>query len=264
MPTAARTSDVIDLALAEDVGTGDVTTEATVPAGARRFADVVVREPGVVCGLDAAIVVFRRLDPDAEMDVRLPTAPPSPMRRPPSPRCAAATAPCSPASAPRSTCCSGCRGSPPPPASTWTQSPAPAPTILDTRKTAPGPARARQARRACGGGRNHRAGPGRRDADQGQPRRRRRRGRRRRCGRCARAGPDLPVEVEVDTLEQLDEALAARRRDDPARQHDAARPARGGAPHRRPSPARGLGRHHPGHRRARSPRPASTRSPSAR
>ena len=52
-------------ALAEDIGTGDVTTEAAVPAGARARALIVQKEPGAVFGLDAAEQTFRALDPDA-------------------------------------------------------------------------------------------------------------------------------------------------------------------------------------------------------
>ena len=54
---------VVDAALAEDVGEGDVTTEATVDAGSRARATVTQKAPGVVSGLDAAEAVFRRLDP---------------------------------------------------------------------------------------------------------------------------------------------------------------------------------------------------------
>ena len=37
-------------ALAEDIGTGDVTTEATVPAGARARATITQKAPGVIFG----------------------------------------------------------------------------------------------------------------------------------------------------------------------------------------------------------------------
>lgn len=48
--------------LAEDVGTGDVTTALTVPAGARAAARLVARAACVVAGLDVAREVFRQLD----------------------------------------------------------------------------------------------------------------------------------------------------------------------------------------------------------
>jgi nicotinate-nucleotide pyrophosphorylase (carboxylating) len=55
---------VVHAALAEDVGAGDVTTEATVPEDAFGSAGLLVKEPGVVCGLVPAETVFRALDPD--------------------------------------------------------------------------------------------------------------------------------------------------------------------------------------------------------
>lgn len=47
-------------ALAEDLGRGDLTTTAVVPEGARVRARVEQREPGVIFGLDAAAEVFRQ------------------------------------------------------------------------------------------------------------------------------------------------------------------------------------------------------------
>jgi len=54
--------------LAEDLGSGDVTTEAVVPLGARCVARVLLKEPGVVCGLAAVEAVFRTLDPELEWE----------------------------------------------------------------------------------------------------------------------------------------------------------------------------------------------------
>jgi nicotinate-nucleotide pyrophosphorylase (carboxylating) len=58
---------IVDRALAEDVGAGDVTTSATVPAAARARARITQKQPGVLFGLDAAEATFRRLDPDARI-----------------------------------------------------------------------------------------------------------------------------------------------------------------------------------------------------
>jgi nicotinate-nucleotide pyrophosphorylase (carboxylating) len=58
---------IVDRALAEDVGSGDVTTRATVPEGARARARITQKQPGVVFGLDVAETVFRRLDPAARV-----------------------------------------------------------------------------------------------------------------------------------------------------------------------------------------------------
>jgi nicotinate-nucleotide pyrophosphorylase (carboxylating) len=54
---------LIDRALAEDVGDGDATAEATVDPGARARATITQKAPGVLSGLDVAGAVFRRLDP---------------------------------------------------------------------------------------------------------------------------------------------------------------------------------------------------------
>ncbi len=54
------TPELIDNALAEDLGTGDVTAEATVPEDLQAQAHIVQKEPGVICGLDIVEEVFRR------------------------------------------------------------------------------------------------------------------------------------------------------------------------------------------------------------
>src|SRR3954464_122090 len=58
-------TDLIDRALAEDVGEGDATTEATVDADARGVATITQKAPGVISGLEVAEAVFLRLDADA-------------------------------------------------------------------------------------------------------------------------------------------------------------------------------------------------------
>ena len=50
-------------ALAEDVGTGDITTEVTVPAGLKATGRFVSRAPGIVAGLPLVAEVYRTLDP---------------------------------------------------------------------------------------------------------------------------------------------------------------------------------------------------------
>src|SRR3954467_8275962 len=59
--------ELIDRALAEDVGDGDATTLATVGADVRGRATITQKAPGVISGLDVAEAVFRRLDPDVEL-----------------------------------------------------------------------------------------------------------------------------------------------------------------------------------------------------
>ncbi len=60
--------DLVDRALAEDVGPGDVTTSATVPLQARARARIIQKAPGVIFGLEAAERVFARLDPLVELE----------------------------------------------------------------------------------------------------------------------------------------------------------------------------------------------------
>jgi nicotinate-nucleotide pyrophosphorylase (carboxylating) len=61
-------ADVVARALAEDTGSGDVTTQATVPPGARATATITQKAPGVVFGLEAAQEAFRQTDPDAAIE----------------------------------------------------------------------------------------------------------------------------------------------------------------------------------------------------
>lgn len=61
-------SELVARALAEDVGSGDVTTEATVPADARGRATITQKAPGVVFGLDVAAEAFRQTDPEVEIE----------------------------------------------------------------------------------------------------------------------------------------------------------------------------------------------------
>lgn len=63
----AAFADTVDRALAEDVGDGDATTLATVPADARARAVITQKAPGVIFGLEGAELAFRRLDPDVEL-----------------------------------------------------------------------------------------------------------------------------------------------------------------------------------------------------
>ena len=62
---------VVSAALAEDVGSGDATTLALVPEDARCRAELLLEEPGVVCGVPVAAAVFRALDPAVQVEARL-------------------------------------------------------------------------------------------------------------------------------------------------------------------------------------------------
>ncbi|HTU14801.1 MAG TPA: carboxylating nicotinate-nucleotide diphosphorylase [Solirubrobacterales bacterium] len=58
------TIELIERALDEDLGSGDVTAEATVPADTRAQAHLIQKQPGVIFGLDIAEEVFRRVGAD--------------------------------------------------------------------------------------------------------------------------------------------------------------------------------------------------------
>lgn len=58
------TDALIDLALQEDIGTGDITTEHLIPPGLCGKATIIAKEPLIICGYDIARRVFQRLDPD--------------------------------------------------------------------------------------------------------------------------------------------------------------------------------------------------------
>ena len=67
----AWVDDVVRRALAEDLGDrGDVTSQATIPAGQTGTADVIARAPGVVAGLPVAVAVFDTVVDDAQVDQR--------------------------------------------------------------------------------------------------------------------------------------------------------------------------------------------------
>src|SRR3979490_72769 len=66
-PSSADVDAIIRLALAEDVGRGDITTEATASAGATPSAEVLQKSPGGVCGLPLLARVFATLDPRVQV-----------------------------------------------------------------------------------------------------------------------------------------------------------------------------------------------------
>jgi nicotinate-nucleotide pyrophosphorylase (carboxylating) len=60
--TLSPVDDLVKRALAEDIGSGDVTSELVVPKDKRGRARIDQKEPGVVAGLDVAEAVFREVD----------------------------------------------------------------------------------------------------------------------------------------------------------------------------------------------------------
>jgi nicotinate-nucleotide pyrophosphorylase (carboxylating) len=192
-------------ALAEDLGAGDVTTEATIPEDAVGTAELLLKEPGVVCGLRAAESTFRALDPDIRFealasDGELVGEPPAVVAR---------------ISGSERAILTGERvalnflgrlsG-----IATLTRRYADAvegtgTAILDTRKTTPGLRALEKHAVASGGGRNHRFGLD--DAVLVKDNHIRAAGSVSRAVELVRAASELPVEVECETLDQVAEAL---------------------------------------------------------
>ncbi len=200
---------LIELALAEDIGDGDATTSSVFSGPQMARAELITREPTVVCGMPLAGEIFRRIDPvtrfeplrnEGELvpagaalarirgDVRaLLTAERCAinfvMRL-----CGIAAAAHAAAGAVPADCVA---------------------RVFDTRKTTPGWRRLEKAAVRTGGAENHRFGlfdavliKDNHIAAAGSVAEAVRRAR-------GRHGRELTVEVEVDTLAQLDEALGA-------------------------------------------------------
>ena len=202
-------ADLVDRALAEDVGAGDVTAEATVDASARAVATITQKAAGVISGLAVAEAVFARLDPRARI-ARL--GPEGEWREPPAPVLRIEGAARALLTAERTALnflgrLSG--------VATLTATVVRAieaaggtARLLDTRKTTPGLRALEKRAVADGGGANHRAGlydfilikenHAALAGGVGEAVRR---------ARAAR--PDLPLAVEVRTPAEIDEALAA-------------------------------------------------------
>lgn len=61
--------DLLTLAFAEDVGDGDATTLSTIPAEARGTQRLIIKEEGILAGVDVARMVFKKFDPELKMTV---------------------------------------------------------------------------------------------------------------------------------------------------------------------------------------------------
>lgn len=201
-------AQLIDLALEEDLGRGDVTTQAVVAPQATAVAHLVARQRLVVAGLEVAAAVFRRLDPTIAIDAALADGSEAP------PEACVATY-----RGPAAALLAGERT-----ALNFTQRLSGIATltraftvaaqgsnlrITDTRKTTPGFRLLEKYAVRMGGGSNHRFDLGsgvlikdNHVAVAGSVTEAVRRAK-------GRVPHNLKIEVEVDTLAQLDEALAA-------------------------------------------------------
>jgi len=199
---------VVAAALAEDVGNGDATTLALVPDHARCRAELMLEEPGVVCGVPVAAAVFQALDVAVTVEARLDEGAavsdvPAVLAVVEGPARAILTGErvalnlvgrlCGIASLTRR----------------FVELTEGTPTrILDTRKTTPGLRALEKYAVRCGGGTNHRAGlyDGilikenhiRVAGGIGEA-----------LGALNGGAAGLPVEIEAETIEQVREAVAA-------------------------------------------------------
>jgi nicotinate-nucleotide pyrophosphorylase (carboxylating) len=198
--------EVVRRALAEDLGWGDITTEATVDERLKARGQIIAKCECVIAGLDVAAETFRQLDPSASFTVLMPDG---------------------------SRCTHGdvvaeVRGSA---ASLLTaertalnvlqrmtgiatmtrrfvDAAAGRITVLDTRKTTPSLRALEKYAVRAGGGTNHRTG-----LDDGilikDNHIRLAGGVRTAMERMKAAGQEMPIEIEAQSLAQVDEALAA-------------------------------------------------------
>lgn len=62
-----QVEQIITLALNEDIGTGDITTLSTIPADKTALGRFVAKEDMIICGIDLAKHIFGRVDPSIEL-----------------------------------------------------------------------------------------------------------------------------------------------------------------------------------------------------
>ena len=199
--------ETVRRALAEDLGAaGDITTDATVPAGVRACGQFLVKADCVVAGLEVAFEAFRILEPSVQVSVRKPDGS----------RCVPGDVAAEVVGAARTLLVaertalnflqrlSGIATV----ARRFVEAAAGKIIVLDTRKTTPGLRVLEKYAVRAGGATNHRVGLF--DAILVKDNHIRIAGGVAAAVCGARTGhPQLPIEVEAETLEQVDEALAA-------------------------------------------------------
>lgn len=67
-----QVEELVDRALVEDLGCGDVTTEAIIPSDQSGIASIVAKVEGILAGVEVARVTFSRVDPSVKFDVTTP------------------------------------------------------------------------------------------------------------------------------------------------------------------------------------------------
>ncbi len=63
---------LIDLSFAEDIGDGDHTTLCCIPEDAMGRSHLLIKEDGILAGVEVAKEVFRRFDPEMQVEVLMP------------------------------------------------------------------------------------------------------------------------------------------------------------------------------------------------
>ena len=64
------TDRLIDLSFAEDIGDGDHTTLCCIPDDAMGQSRLIIKEDGILAGVEVAKEVFRRFDPSLQVEAR--------------------------------------------------------------------------------------------------------------------------------------------------------------------------------------------------
>lgn len=210
--SAAEIRAAVQAALAEDVGSGDVTSLATLPANATFSVVMRTREPMVVAGLDFATAAFRQLSPKVRLQ-----------RRAQDGQALKAGATLLNIAGPARAILSAERvalnfvqrlsGVATLTARFVAETKGTRAQILDTRKTTPGWRRFEKYAVQCGGGRNHRIGLFDlvliKDNHLAALREAKPNAVAAAVARAQKKFPKLKVEVEADTLAQVKQAVAA-------------------------------------------------------
>ena len=69
LPNIQQVEQIVDQALAEDLGWGDATTEALIPADQQGKASIIAKAEGTIAGTEIAKQVFLKVDPELKMKI---------------------------------------------------------------------------------------------------------------------------------------------------------------------------------------------------
>ncbi len=63
--------DLIEIAIAEDLGDGDHTSLSTIPHDEKGAARLIIKQDGILAGIDVALKIFKAVDPELKVNVML-------------------------------------------------------------------------------------------------------------------------------------------------------------------------------------------------